>query len=279
MKTRSGASLVLSGLLGAALASWATWRIATRDADATRPTESAREAETTAVPNRAPQPEPSELVYASVERLAREKAEQEAELEALRARLAALDTELGRTREELQELRRPMEADVLSAAVRAELVSGEVVVTGGYALPDGTRLYAFVQPRLERVDGREVVRVASTFRTLDDAVGEAVGLDSVATNAANTLQHGEVWLEDEQREVFAALDAGAVGGKVPGPDLVLGLGESGRVEAGPLRLKVTPRRGATPDGLDVEVRLEQTPPPAVAEEATETSETTGREVE
>jgi hypothetical protein len=258
VKTRRIATLVFAALLGGAAASWATWRIAARESGAARRAEPVA-APTVASPSGVRAPDASALVYASVERLAREKADREAEVEALRARLAEMDGELGRTREDLEELRRPLAADVLSAAVRAELVSGEVVVTGGYALPDGTRVYAFVQPRIEQVDGREVVRIASTFRTLGDEVGRAAGLESVATNAANTLQHGEVWLEDEHNQVSAALDAGEVGGKVPGPELVLAFGESGRVEAGPLRLKVTPTRGATPDGLDVEVRLEQTP--------------------
>ncbi len=204
------------------------------------------------------------LDHASVEKLARDKAEREAEVEELRGRLAELDGELTRTRESLEELRRPMTGDLMSSALRAELKSGEVVVTGGYPLADGTRLYAFVRPMLEEVDGATVVRIASTFRTLDDAAGSGVGLDNLATNAANTLQHGEVWVADEQREVFAALDAGMTGGLVSGPDITMRPGESAWIEVGNMRLKVTPALAAEPGSLDFEVRLEQ-PQPAIKE--------------
>lgn len=255
---------ILVAVLGAAAASWITWQLIA-------PSEGETDARIviTRVESVPTQPPLAELNPASVERLAREKAESEAEVETLRVRLAKLDGELARTRESLEELRRPLTSDLLSSALRAELKSGEVVVTGGYALADGTRLYAFMQPVLERVDGEDVVRITSTFRTLDDAVGRKVGLDNLATNAANTLQHGEVWIADEQRQVFEALDADMVGGLVNGPAVTMRPGESTWIEVGTMRLKVTPALTNEPGRLDFEVRLEQpqtAPVPAVAVE-------------
>ncbi len=184
---------------------------------------------------------------------------------------------LARTRENLAELRRPMDADVMSSALRAELKSGEVVVTGGYRLPDGMRVYAFVQPFVEEGEGgADVVRISSRFRLLGDEVGAAVGLDYLATNAANTLQHGEVWVADEQREILGLIDPmpGVSGGSFP--SVMVRPGASSVIELGAMRLKVTPLLAADGESLDFEVRLEQpqvvAAPEAVLEATVEAGE-------
>jgi hypothetical protein len=183
--------------------------------------------------------------------------------EALVGELAEVREALARTRENLAELRRPMDADVMSSALRAELKSGEVVVTGGYRLPDGTRLYAFVQPFVERAaDGADVVRISSQFRFLEDEVGAAAGLDNLATNAANTLQHGEVWVAEEQREILELIDPIAGVSGMSAPNVTVRPGASSVIELGEMRLKVTPSLAADGESLDFEVRLEQ--PQAVA---------------
>ncbi len=188
----------------------------------------------------------------------------------LAAELAEIRETLARTRENLAELRRPMDADVMSSAVRADLKSGEVVVTGGYRLPDGTRLYAFVQPFVEQGEGgADVVRISSQFRLLADDVGAAVGLDNLATNAENTLQHGEVWVAEEQREILELIDPilGVMG--MTAPDVAMKPGASSVIEVQDIRLKVTPQLGADRESLDFEVRLEQPRPVAADPDAVE----------
>ncbi len=246
-------SYTLVGALGAALASLATYRLldGSRLATAGSPIV-VREF----VPAPAPVV-PTGPTVAELEELTRKNAELTAQLAEERARRAKTDLTLTQTREDLDELRRPMTSDVMSSALRADLKSGEVVVTGGYKLPDGTRLYAFVQPTVERVDGADVVNIASTFRMLSDETGKAVGLENLTTNAANTLQHGEVWAAEEQAAVLGALEtaSGVRGLNYPGVRVPTGV--SSVIEAGTLRLKVTPTLGADRESMDFEVRLEQ----------------------
>ena len=242
---------IFFAVLGASLASWATYRFL-----AVVPVEE-RAPQVVYLPAPEMPTVPVGPSVAEAEELAKAK-------EALAGELAEVRESLRRTREHLAELRRPMEADVMSSALRAELKSGEVVVTGGYRLAEGMRLYAFVQPFVEKAaDGADVVRISSQFRLLEDEVGAAVGLDNLATNAANTLQHGEVWMADEQREILELIDP------IPGvsgasfPSLTVRPGTSSVVELGDMRLKVTPLLAADGESLDFEVRLEQ--PQAVAE--------------
>jgi hypothetical protein len=248
----------LAGVLGAALASLATYRLLDGGSLARGPVAAPvamREPVKEAVAPPADGPTVAEL-----EELRRKNAELSAQLAGERTRREKADITLTKTREDLDELRRPMTSDVMSSALRADLKSGEVVVTGGYKLPDGTRLYAFVQPTVERVDGADVVNIASTFRMLSDETGKAVGLENLATNAANTLQHGEVWAAEEKAAVLGALEtaSGVRGLSYPGVRVPTGV--SSVIEAGTLRLKVTPTLGADRESMDFEVRLEQTQP-------------------
>lgn len=191
-----------------------------------------------------------------LERVRREKEALEVELDALRVRLARSELETTAAREDLAELRRPLNLDVMSSTLSAELSSGEVVVTGGFRLPDGTRMFAFVQPTLEKVEGADVVRIRSAWRGVTDGISGAVGLDSLATNADNTLQHGEVWLADEKREVFRALDTDPEAVAVVNPDVTVLPGVGSVIAVGDLRLKVTPTLGDASGRLSFEVRVE-----------------------
>jgi hypothetical protein len=176
----------------------------------------------------------------------------------VRAELAAREAVLVTTKEALAELRRPMTEDVLSSSLRAEMKSGEAIVTGGYRLPDGKRLYAFATPVLERsADGGEQVRIEGRYLAVTDAAGSAAGLDGLATNAANTLQHGEVWVADEQKTIIDQLSAAEGTDVLSYPAVSVRPGFSAAIDVGGIRLKVTPERSDEADGLKVELRLEQ----------------------
>lgn len=203
-----------------------------------------------------PEPQPPAM-DPERERLEKENAGLKAQLAEARAKLAAREGALKETQERLEELRRPMFADVLSSALRADLRSGEVVVTGGYRLADGRRLYAFARPVVEKVDGKEMITIAGRYLTVTDDAGKTVGLDNLATNAANTLQHGEVWAAGEEAEVVARL-AGVPGTElVPYPVISVRPGHSSTITVGDVQLKVTPTLAPEGDGLGMELRLEQ----------------------
>ena len=237
---------ILAGVIGASIATLASYRVFNLRSDPVVVAPAA------ARHRSALGPSPVEFA-----RLTREKADLDAQLAETRAKLAEHDATLAQTKQSLEELRRPMMADTLSSALRAELKSGEVVVTGGYKLPNGKRLYAFAQPVIGQEEGVEVVKIESRFFAITDDAGKAVGLDSIATNANNTLQHGEVWVADEQTSVLAKLNASADTDMLASPSITVRPGTSGSIEIGTLKLKVTPVVSADHANMDFDVRLEQ----------------------
>ncbi len=242
---------ILAGVIGASIATLAAYRVASlRTAPVVVAPAAARH-------RTAPAPSPVEFA-----KLTREKADLDVQLAEARAKLAEHDATLAQTKQSLEELRRPMMTDMLSSALRAELKSGEVVVTGGYRLPNGKRLYAFAQPVIQQVDGAEVVKIESRFLSVTDEAGTSVGLDTIATNVANTLQHGEVWVADEQTSVLAKLNASAGTDLLTSPSITVRPGSSGAIELGDLRFKVTPIIADDHTNMDFEVRMEQPQVPA-----------------
>ncbi len=209
-----------------------------------------------------PPPTPSGPSATTLEQVNRTNADLKARLAKAESQLSENNTLLVQTRARLEELRRPMTADMSSSTLSAQLKSGESVVTGGYLLPDGKRLYAFVQPTVQLVNGENLVRINSRVRAITDDAGSAVGLDGLATNAANTIQHGEVWFADEQAAVLSLLDESAGTDALAYPALTLRSGGSGMLELNGLTLKVTPVLGADQQTMDLEVRLEQQSAPA-----------------
>jgi hypothetical protein len=200
---------------------------------------------------------PSGPVTADLGRLIEENAELKAQLEEARTSLAEHDSTLKQATAQLEELRRPMVADILSSTLRAELKSGEVVVTGGYPLSDGRRLYAFAKPTIQAVDGVNEVLIEGRYFTLTDEVSKSVGLDNLATNAANTLQHGEVWVPGEEEAVLSKLQAAPGADMLICPKLFVQPGRSGTISVGDIQLKVTPSLVENGDSLGLELRLEQ----------------------
>lgn len=249
----------LVAVLAASVSGWVTCRFSTRSSEPPPVTLAPPPAPGVPAPVR-----PADT--ADLARLTKENADLQAQLDAARASLAEHDTTLTQTKEQLAELRRPLDADILSSALRAELKSGEVVVTGGYRLPDGKRLYAFAKPVVEQVDGQDMIKIEGRYLSLTDDAGKTVGLDSLATNAANTLQHGEVWVPAEEESVFAQLAGTAGTDIVTYPSLSVRPGGSGTISVGDIHLKVTPTLGAEGGGMGLELRLEQPQSPAIPAE-------------
>jgi hypothetical protein len=252
---------MLSAALGAAAASWGTYRVVKPQSPdfsvAAGPSIAFRPVATT-LPG--PNVESAAETALERDRLAHENAELKAQLDAAYAQLVDQNSALNRAKEQLDDFRRPLMVDVLSSTLRAELKSGEVVVTGGYPLADGRRLYAFAKPIAQDVDGAGGVRIEGHYLTLTDEVSQTVGLDSLATNAANTLQHGEVWLPGEDDAVLVKIQNTPGADVVVYPDLAVQFGRSGTISVGDVRIKVTPSRADSGDGLGLELRLEQPQP-------------------
>lgn len=124
-----------------------------------------------------------------------------------RSEVLELRDELDRTKSELESLSRPLnENGVLSSAVNAVVGKGESLVTGGYKLADGRYELTFITPKGVDNSGQSpgidqiVVEVRSMV--VDDDFVEVSGLDTLATNARNTLQHAEAWSADDVFNTF-----------------------------------------------------------------------------
>jgi hypothetical protein len=215
----------------------------------------------TPIPPRSPTPRPAVAFVGGSSELDRLRAENARLLE----QLAAKETERHETKEELadalhelSELRRPMEIDMASSTLRANLKPGEGVVTGGYRLPDGSRLFAFLETS-ERSDGG--IGVMGRFFSVPDADAQTLGLGNLLTEAANTIQHGEVWVRDEINDVTRQIGqtgrARAVGlgatALQPGNAAIVPLESTP-----PLTFRVYAERDAQ-NGLELELRVESVP--------------------
>ena len=116
-----------------------------------------------------------------------------------------LRRELETARAQLEKITRPLEQDVLSSTVDAEINPGETLVTGGYRTADGNYELTLITPRSVTLeDGREAIEVSSKILSVGSEFVGAHGLDTLATNAKNTLQHAEAWMRDDVASALAA---------------------------------------------------------------------------
>jgi RNA polymerase sigma factor (sigma-70 family) len=208
-----------------------------------------------------PPPAPAELTQLAAENAA------------LRARLATAEAErdarekaLSSTREKLAELRRPMENDMASSALRASVQPGETLVTGGYRMSDGRRLFSFVQPE---IGTNGSVRFVNRITALTETAAAAVGLASLTTDAANTVQHGEVWAPGEMARVLRDLSKTEGSDVITSPNIVTLSGHQaimtiGQQDGEQISLRLTPTLGADQKQLELELRLESLPAPSSA---------------
>jgi hypothetical protein len=118
-----------------------------------------------------------------------------------------LRDELERTRSELESLSTPLnEEGVLSSAVNAVVGEGESLVTGGYKLSDGRYELTFLTPKGVDTSGEspgtDQIVIEARSMVVDDAFVQSSGLETLATNVRNTLQHAETWTGDDVFNTF-----------------------------------------------------------------------------
>ena len=124
-----------------------------------------------------------------------------------RSEVSELRGELEKTKGELELLSRPLnENDVLSAAVNAVVAKGESLVTGGYKLADGRYELTFITPKgvdmTGQSPGSDMIVFEARSILADDAFVKLGALETLATNARNTLQHAEAWSGDDVFNTF-----------------------------------------------------------------------------
>ncbi len=126
----------------------------------------------------------------------------------------ALRDELRETSKKLTRISRPLYEDVISSAVRAEIQESESLVQGGYRTSEGNYEIAFLTPKnVVTEDGAEAIELETKMLSVGSEFVGDNGLDTLATNVRNTLQHAEAWAGEEVSRVVASA-ANSVGNEL-----------------------------------------------------------------
>ena len=99
---------------------------------------------------------------------------------------------------QLAEISAPLNGDMASTMFNADVKAGQSVVTGGYQTTDGRNQFTILKPRIvtDRNGGKQI-EIDSNLIAMSQEDTKQSGLDSLATNARNTLQHAESWEESD----------------------------------------------------------------------------------
>ena len=171
---------------------------------------------------------------------------------------------------QLEKISRPLGQDVLSSTVNCEIKPGETLLTGGYMKADGKYEMTFMTPSSVTLDdGTEGIKVSARMLSVESDFVSANGLETLATNAKNTLQHGEAWKQDDVAKTMQAasktdgaeiMSAPSITARLSQP-FTLSFGEAGRDQ---FTIDGTVTR--SPNGsYAIQSRIERTPKAQVQE--------------
>jgi hypothetical protein len=180
------------------------------------------------------------------------------ELRRMRLALAEIQDEEKMLQEQVEELTKPFEEKILSSTLKTTVGKGEILVTGGYQNADGNFQYAMVEPVMEQLpDGRKVIRIKSLQYSMPPEVMKEFGLDTLSTNARNTLQHGEIWSADELRSLNEKIANTRGVDLMTSPQVTVLPGKKAEVMIGAYKMSTTPGFSEDGSGFDIELRIEQ----------------------
>jgi hypothetical protein len=95
---------------------------------------------------------------------------------------------------QLAEISAPLHSDMASTMFNADVKTGQSVVTGGYQTADGRYQFTILKPRVVAdQNGGQQIEIDSNLIAMSHEDTQRSGLNSLATNAKNTLQHAEYW--------------------------------------------------------------------------------------
>jgi len=107
---------------------------------------------------------------------------------------------------QLAEISAPLVEDMASTMFHADIKEGQSLVTGGYQAVDGKNQFTILKPSVIRTrDGQQQIQIASKLIAVGKEGTMKSGLDTLATNARNTLQHAESWEESDVSSVLETI--------------------------------------------------------------------------
>lgn len=171
------------------------------------------------------------------------------------------------TEAKLNDVLEPLKKDIQSSTLETEVNSEHTVVTGGFQVSDGVFEYTLTTPTV-RVDelGRKVVDLEHKRLAITQDNLERLGLKSLATNANNTLQHGETWSPSQTMDFLAKItaaqgDAEPRGGidSLAAPRIRLLDGQAGEVQIDTYRAKFKATISDSGHGVRLELCTKQPP--------------------
>ena len=177
--------------------------------------------------------------------------------QALRERIADLESQLA-------EFTKPLQSNIRSATVDTTALADETLITGGYKTPDGNTHFLFLRPeRAVLDDGRVAVKLSGTVIGLSEEHLKGSAVEGLATNASNTIQHGEAW---QNTEAESTLDDLRESSTLSMPSVITLPGQAAQINVQDgLQYKVTPE--FLENGKDFRISLRMEHP----SEATETN--------
>ena len=197
--------------------------------------------------------EPKETAH-----LAEENEHLNEELNQLRAALDKVQEEGEMLQEQVDDLIKPFDEDILSSTLKTTVKNGEVLVTGGYQTADGRFQYAMVEPVTEQMsDGRKAIRMQARQYSMTQEVMKEFGLDTLSTNAGNTLQHGEVWTAEELRNLNERMVNNQGVDLMTAPQITVLPGNRAEIMIGEYKMSTTPGFLEDGSGYNIEIRIEQ----------------------
>ena len=127
---------------------------------------------------------------------------------------------------QLAEISAPLVGDMASTMFNADVKKGQSVVTGGYQTADGRNQFTILKPRIvtDRNGGKQI-EIDSNLIAMSQEDTKQSGLDSLATNAKNTLQHAESWEESDVSGTMEMLQNSADSEHLGQPKTIVAPGE------------------------------------------------------
>lgn len=164
---------------------------------------------------------------------------------------------------QLAEISAPLSGDMASTMFNAEVKVGQSIVTGGYQTSDGRNQFTILKPKVvtDR-DGGKQIEIDSNLIAMSKEDTKRSGLDSLATNARNTLQHAESWEESDVSSTMELLQNSAASEHLGQPKTFVSPGEEFTIQMtsddrGSYTLSGTAELSPNGSGVVLKARIEQ----------------------
>ena len=126
---------------------------------------------------------------------------------------------------QLAEISAPLAADMASTMFNADIKKGQSLVTGGYQTADGRNQFTILKPSIiSGSNGSKQIQIDSNLIAMSRNDTTQSGLDSLATNAKNTLQHAESWEESDVAGTMQMLQSSSDSEHLGQPKIVVAPG-------------------------------------------------------